>query len=370
MKIVEARIYEISLPLRQAFATGFGAIDRKPELIIELITDRGLRGFGESPTLSDPIYTSEFLDGCKAVLSQFILPCVMHKEFDNIEDFVAAYGNVVGNPIAKSGVQDAFWHLLAQHDSVSLKSLMHGSKTAICVGETLDLRTTTDEILKDAERFLAKGFRRIKLKIKPGWDIQPLNALREKWPDIDISVDCNASYSSSDDMTTLCRLDEFRLSMIEQPFAARDFVGHARLQSQIKTLVCLDESIQSLDDLKTAVALGSCKVVNIKPGRVGGLLESIAIQEYATSHDVKVWCGGMLETGIGRAFNMALASRAAFELPADMSPSNTFYTDDLVSPGLTLLPNGTIAVSDEPGLGYAIDMGKLQKYSVDTVTIK
>ncbi len=370
MKIVLARIHEVSLPLRQAFATGFGIIENKPELIIELVTDKGLRGFGESAALSEPVYTSEFVDGCKSVLRQFILPTILNREFSTIEEFAAAYAGIVGNPIAKTGVECAFWHLLAQHENRSLKSLVHGTQDTIDVGETIDLRSSVDEVVSDAEHLLEVGFHRIKLKIKPGWDVKPLSALRERWPGISISVDCNSSYSSDTDIELLVDFKKFNLSMIEQPFTARDLVGHARLQTKTNIPICLDESIESVDDLRTAVALGSCKVVNIKPGRVGGLLEAIAIQEYASDNDIEVWCGGMLETGIGRAFNMALASRSAFKIPNDMSPSNTFYEDDIVCQGLVLNPNGTINVSDEPGLGYEIDEEKLKKYTVDTITVK
>lgn len=369
MKIVSAKIHEVVLPLRRPFITGFGTIRNKPELIVELITEDGLHGYGESPALPDPTYTSEFIDSCLAVQEKFILPSVVGKEFSSIQEYVEQYAHVVGNQIAKCGAECAFWHLLAEKNHVSLSELLHGTQQSIEVGESIGIGERPNTVVKDAELLLKKGFRRIKLKVKPGWDEEPLQKLREKMPDVVLSIDCNATYDPTQHIDLLASFERFNLSMIEQPFPASDILGHATLQSLIKTPVCLDESIQSLDDLKTAVALKACKIVNIKPGRVGGLLESLTIEKYAIDHDLQVWCGGMLETGIGRAFNMALASRAAFTLPADMSPSSSVYMDDVVDDGLTLRSDGYIDISAKPGLGYDVNLEKLNKYTTRTVII-
>lgn len=369
MRIISAKIHEIELPLRHPFVTGFGTIKNKPELIVELITDNGKHGYGESAILPRPIYTSEFLESCIIAQEKFIIPSILGKEFNSVEDFVRQYKYVIGHQIAKCGVECAFWSLIAEEKHTSLSRLLYGTRQSVEVGEAIGIVSSVDEIIKEVEAVVARGFHRIKLKIKPGWDEKPLKEIRNRWSNIILSVDCNASYDPKNHISFLANLERFDLNMIEQPFLGTDILSHAKLQALTKTPVCLDESIQSLDDLKIAVALEACKIVNIKPGRVGGLLESILIEKYASKHNIGVWCGGMMETGVGRAFNMALASRPAFIYPADMSPSGSIYKDDIVDFGLALRSDGKIDVSDKIGLGYRINSEKMKRYTKRTIVI-
>jgi O-succinylbenzoate synthase len=369
MKLIRIDIFEVVLPLVHSFSTGFGTITSKPEIIVKITTDTGLVGYGEAATLAEPTYTAETADTCKLILMKHIGPRILGKSFDTPAEFREAYSDVVGNNLAKTGVELAFWHLYAQTEKRSLKSLFGGIKDEIPVGESVGIVGSIDTLIKNITELVNRGFVRIKVKIKPGWDIEPLTAIRKKWPDIDISADANASYNFAEHHELLTSLDAFNLSMLEQPLATNDFLGHAKLQKEMKTPICLDESIQNLNDAKTAIELGSCKIINIKPGRVGGILESIAIHDYAAQHDVGVWCGGMLESGIGRAFNVALASKSNFIYPADMSPQKAHYKDDITSPALELNERGCINVPDIPGLGYSINEKKLATYTVDTQTL-
>lgn len=366
MKIVQVDIFEVALPMTHPFSTGFGTITSKPTIIVKLVTDMGLAGFGEAATLTEPTYSAETAETSKLVLRAYIVPRILGKSFTTPEEFREAYQDIMGNNLAKTGVELAFWHLYAQDQQCSLKSLFGGKYKEIPVGESVGIVDSVDILIEKIAALVDKGFVRIKVKIKPGWDTEPLDAIRKKWPDIDLSADANASYNLSTHKKTLLALDKFNLSMLEQPLAHNDFVGHAQLQTEIITPVCLDEGIQNLNDAKTAIRLGSCKIINIKPGRVGGILESIAIHDYAAQNDIGVWCGGMLETGIGRAYNVALASKTNFIYPADMSPQKIHFKDDITSPLLELNDRGCIDVPDAVGLGYSIDEKKLHKYTIDT----
>lgn len=363
MKITKAEISIISLPMHTPFETGFGKISHKDEIIVALFTEDGMVGYGESATLSHPVYNHETTESCWLALKNSILPQVVGKDFDTVESFVASYANIVGNTAARAGAECAFWHLLAQKQNTSLKALFGGVQSNIMVGEGVGITNSTEELLGTVESYLQDGFRRIKVKIKPGWDHEPLAAIREHWPDIKLMADGNSQYSLADHAQTLISLEKYDLEMIEQPLASTDFVDHATLQSQTATPVCLDESIENLNDARTAIALGSCKVINIKIGRVGGVLEAMHIHDYAKEHGVTVWSGGMLETGVGRAFSLALASKPAFVHAADLSPYQMYFTDDITAPGLQLQKDGYIAVPDSPGLGFDIDAAKMKQYT-------
>jgi o-succinylbenzoate synthase len=369
MKIAHIEIFEVALPMSRALKTGFGNISNKHELIVKLITEDGLVGYGESASLDEPIYNPETTESCKLILTEYIAPAVIGKSFETAEEFREAYAHVVGNHIAKAGIECAFWHLMSQHDGRSLKSLFGGVKTEIAVGEGVSIKASLTELLDDVQQNLDRGFRRIKVKIKPGWDVEPLQAIRDRWPDIELSADANAAYRFETHAKLLQSLDRFSLSMLEQPLDFDDFVDHAALQDSMKTPICLDESIQSLNDARTAITLGSCQVINIKPSRVGGIVEALKIHDYSAAHGVSVWCGGMLETGVGRAFNLALASKSNFRHPADMSPLKSFYKDDITDPPLMLKSNGCMDVPDEPGMGFRVNDNKLQKYTVNKIVI-
>ena len=369
MKITKMELYKVALPMRQSFNTGFGEIKNKEVVIVKLTNDTGLVGYGESSTLQDPSYTHETVETCLHIQEKFIAPKIVGQAFNSAEELCAAYASIVGNNIAKAGVECAFWDLLSQKKGVPLVQLFGGVKDKIPVGEGVGIKSSIDELLQEVSDRLDEGFVRIKLKIKPGWDLQPLQTVRERWPDIDLTADGNSAYNLDEHRKVLESLDRFNLTMLEQPLPAGDLVGHASLQQNLKTPICLDESIESLDDARTAIALKSCRIINIKVGRVGGVLTSMKIHDLAAEHDIGVWCGGMLETGVGRAFNLALAAKENYIYPADMSPSRMHFLDDITEPGLSLTPDGYISVPQEPGLGFRIKEDALQQYSLIHVEI-
>lgn len=370
MKIIKVEIRDVVLPMLGSFTTGFGTIIDKHEIIVKLHADNGLIGYGEAPTLNQAIYNHETTQSCIHTLQESITPRILHRNFDTAMEFRLSYADIVGNLSAKNGAEGAFWHLVSQRDNISLKKLFGGVHTEIPVGEGVGIKETVEELLDDIQHFLDLGFIRIKVKIKPGWDIKPLRAIRDHWPDIELTVDGNSAYDYITDSQSLLSLASFKIDMIEQPLATDDFIDHATLQKALQIPVCLDESIESLNDARTAIALEACKVINIKSGRVGGMIEAMAIHDYAEANNISVWSGGMLETGIGRAFNLALASKSNYRHAADMSPYQLYYADDITEPGLLIKSNGCIDVPDVPGLGFTIREDKLEKYTINNIILE
>jgi o-succinylbenzoate synthase len=369
MKIVKMEIRKLALPMVHSFKTGFGEITHKETVITKLHTADGMVGYGESSSLFAPIYNHETNDTCVYMQEKFIAPRIVGRDFATPEEFRAAYATIVGNRTAQTGPECAFWHLVAQRDNKSLKELVGGVKKEIPVGESIGIKPSIEETLREIEQRISEGYVRIKVKVKPNWDIEVLTAIRDRWPDINLTVDGNSAYSLDEDEDVLRSFGRFNLTMLEQPFATDRFVDHAKLQENLKTPICFDEGIESVEGIRTANALGSCKVVNLKPGRVGGLIESIKIHDFAAAHNMGVWCGGMLETGIGRAFNIALASKENFVYPADMSPYQLYFAEDIVQPSFVVKPNGHVDVPDAPGLGYEINDDQIEKFTVEKVVV-
>jgi O-succinylbenzoate synthase len=369
MKIVRMDLLRVAIPMVRSFATSWGTISHKESIIVKLHTADGLVGYGETTSFAQPLYNHETINSCLYVLRHFIAPLVVGKSFETPEELALAFRDIVDNLSAKLGPECAFWHLVAQRDGVSLKRLLGGTLDEIPVGESVGMERSVATALGVVEQALAHGYSRIKLKVKPGYDVELLSEIRKRWPDIELTADSNCGYRSDEHLDHLVRLDDYGLAFLEQPFAGSDLVGHAQLQARMKTPICLDESIESTDDARTAQALGSGRVINIKPGRVGGLVESLRIYDFAAEHDIGVWCGGIFETGIGRAFNIALASKERCVYPADMSPYDRFFEADLVSDSFRIKPSGYIDVPDTPGLGFEIDEDNLRRYTKETVTI-
>jgi O-succinylbenzoate synthase len=292
---------------------------------------------------------------------------VKDKEFNNAEELMQLLKPIKGHPFAKTAVETAVWMILSLEANQPLSKLLGGTREKIGVGESIGIHPTIESTLEEIELRMEQGFQRMKVKTKPGWDVKLVKAIREKIGDYDLMVDANSSYTLND-LPTLKELDTFDLMMTEQPLADDDIIDHATLQKQIKTPVCLDESIHSAEDARKAIEIGATKIINIKPGRVGGLLESKKIHDVCKENGVGVWCGGMLETGIGRAFNIAVASLPNYIYPADMSPVNFFYKDDLVKESFTVDNKGFITVPTKPGLGFEIDEEKIKKYTTDSFT--
>lgn len=362
MIIQKAELFIVDLPLIHPFTTSFGTIDKRSTVIIKLFAKNGNVGWGEAPALILPLYNSETVATTMIALQQYLLPFVIGKSFETPQELVSSYAYVKGHNFAKHGLECAFWSLLSNAKGISLSKIFGGTRKHIGVGESIGIHKTINLTLEEISLRLSEGYQRIKVKIKPEWDIQLVDAIRKKFGNIPLMVDANSAYTLRD-IKTLKKLDTFHLVMIEQPLADTDIIDHATLQKQIKTPICLDESILSHDDARKAVELGACKIINIKPGRVGGIVESLKIHDYCRKRSVPVWCGGMLESGIGRAFNIALASLSGFSLPADMSPSSIFYKEDIIDPTYVVDASGYIAVPTVPGLGFSVDEKRLKHYT-------
>ena len=322
-------------------------------------------GIGECVAGEEPNYSYETVETAEMMLERHLVPAIMGLEFPSPRELGTALTNAVrGHPMARAAVEMAAWHLDAQQRGVSLSAALGGGTDRVQVGVSIGLQGTIEELLLEIQRYVDAGYRRVKLKIAPGHDWEFVRHAREAFPELALQVDANAAYGAGD-IDHLKRFDTLGLLMIEQPFAEDDLVSHAKLQKVIETPVCLDESIGSAHDCETALALGAAGVVNIKPGRVGGHAESIRIHDMCANAGVPVWCGGMLETGIGRAHNLALASLPNFRYPADLSASDRYWHRDVVVPPFALQPDGTIAVPGRAGLGVDIDERFLDEIRAD-----
>lgn len=350
----------IRLQLVMPFRTSFGTETAKECLLVRLETG-GVVGWGECVAGPDPGYSEEFNEGAWAVLRDHLLPRLLGRDLEP-EGVAPALAGVRGNRMAKAAVEMAVLDAHARRRGVSVREELGGTAPEVPVGVSLGITDTTGELLEAVQRNVAAGYRRIKLKIAPGFDVERVGAVRAAFPDIRLSVDANAAYTP-EDADLLAQLDAFDLLMLEQPLSHEDLVEHAALQSRISTPICLDESIRSADDARAALALGACRIINIKPGRVGGLLEARMIHDVALQAGVPVWCGGMLETGLGRAANLALASLPGFTLPGDISSSARYFPEDLTEP-FVAGPDGMMRVPDGPGLGVSPVRERLETATV------
>ncbi|MER2599659.1 MAG: o-succinylbenzoate synthase [Caldilineales bacterium] len=349
MRIERIELHHIELPLRTPFENSQGRETVRPAILVAL-QSQGLTGWGECVAFSAPWYTSETVGTAWHLLADFLAPRLLDMEISQPEQVAAAFAAVRGHPMARASLEAAAWDWFGQARGQSLAAMLGSVQPAVPVGVSLGIAASLDALLAQAEAYVAAGYRRIKLKIKPGWDMQPVAALRQRWPDLALQVDANSAYTLAD-AAHLRKLDAFDLLLIEQPLHHDDIVEHAALQRQLRTPLCLDESIQSPQQARWALAIGACRVISIKPGRVGGLTAAKEIHDLCLSHEVPVWCGGMLETNIGRAGNVALAGLPGFTLPGDISASARYFQQDIAAPDFTLNPDSTITVPDRPGLG-------------------
>lgn len=362
MKIEAVALRQVSMPLQAPFETSFGVEQDRQCVIVEIHAE-GLHGWGECVAGAAPGYSYETTQTAWSILSEFLIPLLLQGKANGPAEFGRLAGRVSGHPMAKAGMELALWDLLGKAQNVPLAKLLGGERTTVPVGVSVGIQPDEHTLLETVEGYLAQGYRRIKLKIKPGRGLQPVEQVRRRYPDLALQVDANAAYSS-DDLQELAELDGHGLLMIEQPFAPQDLIGHIRLSERISTPLCLDESIGSVLEARQALELGACQVVNIKAGRVGGLSEAAAIHDACVAKDAPVWCGGMLETGIGRAANLALATLPGFTLPGDISASERYYAEDLAWPRFMLNPDSTIDVPQGEGLGVEIDSEALERFTV------
>jgi O-succinylbenzoate synthase len=362
--LVLAEVRQVALPLLKPFVTGFGVTSTRQTVLVHLRDEDGHEGWGEGPALDHPYYLPDTTASTYRTAVDFALPLALRAAGPQPGVVAAAMGVIRGNTFARSGVEEAFWSLQAAAEGRSISDLMGGERDSVPVGESLSIADTIDETLAEVELRLGEGYRRIKLKIRPGWDVEPVRAVRESFgDDVMVQVDANAAYTL-DDVDVLRRLDAFGLACIEQPLAWDALLEHATLQRAIATPVCLDETLRSAEDVRRALDIDACRNVNLKPGRVGGLTESLRIAELCRSRGVALWCGGMLESGIGRAGNLALCSVAGFTDPADMSPASVLFEWDLVDPTFEVEPDGTIPVPSAAGLGFAVRHDRIEAQTV------
>ncbi|MBI4545265.1 MAG: o-succinylbenzoate synthase [Gemmatimonadetes bacterium] len=363
MRIERIELQVIRLRLQEPFRISSGQTHERRILLLK-VEGEGARGYGECVADETPHYSYETVQTARWVLEQHLIPAALAREFASASEFAALLAAAArGHPMAKAALEMAVWDLEARRRGVSLAALLGGSKQAVEAGVSLGIREEVEELLERIGRFWAEGYRRVKLKIAPGRDVGVLESVRSRFPDLPLMVDANAAYTPAE-LEHVARLDAFGLMMIEQPFAADELLAHAELQARLATPVCLDESITSPATCALAIRLGSCRTVNIKAGRVGGHAASLEIHDLCARAGVPVWCGGMLESGIGRAHNVALASLPNFRLPGDTSASRRYWARDVVRPEFELQPDGTLAVPAGPGIGVEVDEGFLKTLEV------
>ena len=382
MIITRVRLHRISMPLVSPFTTSFGTEHSKEALIVEIGADTAagpVTGWGECVAMEDPLYSSEYVDGCAQVIGRWLVPALTagqqggphgpgDAEGGDADDLVAEtvghrLRHVIGHPMAKAAVEMAVLDAQLRASGQSFAAYLGGVRSTVPSGVSVGIQESIEQTLRVVEGYLDDGYVRIKLKIKPGWDVELVRAVRGVFgDDVPLQVDANAAYTLLD-ATTLRRLDEFGLLLLEQPLAEDDLRQHAVLATRLQTPLCLDESVVSARSAADAIALGAAQVINIKPGRVGGYLEAVRIHDLARAHGIAVWCGGMLETGLGRSANAALASLPGFVLPGDISASSRFYDVDLTEP--VEMVDGQVAVDTTPGIGRAPIPELLERFRTD-----
>jgi O-succinylbenzoate synthase len=362
MRIDAIFLRELRLPLVQPFQTSFGTTTERRILLVEL-RGEGLTGWGECVAGEHPFFSDETVDTAWLVIQQELATALAAADPEHGGKCPGIFKQVRGHRMAKAALENAVWDLEAQMKRIPLASLLGGTRETIDCGVSIGIQPTLEQQLAEVEKEVGAGYQRIKLKIKPGWDIKVLEAVRNRWPEIQLSVDANSAYRLND-ADHIVTWDEFNLLMIEQPLWADDFYFHSMLQKRLETPICLDESIRNRRDALAAIEMESCRIINIKCGRVGGFSEAIAVHNAAQERGVPVWCGGMLESGIGRAHNIALSSLDNFTLPGDVSASKRYWKEDIIEPEVVVSKTGEITVPDTPGRGYEVRTDLVEKLTV------
>jgi o-succinylbenzoate synthase len=368
MKIESITLREIHMPLVHFFETSFGRTTQRRILLLTLHTD-GPEGWGECVAGENPFYSEESIDTAWYATEQYLAPSLLGKTIERAADVPALFARVRGHRMAKGALENALWDAEAQEKGLPLWRLLGGSQTEIGCGVSIGIQNSVEQLLEKIETELAAGYRRIKVKCKPGWDIEVFEKIRARWPEILLSCDANSAYTL-DQIGHLRQFDRFNLLMIEQPLWHDDFYFHARLQKELKTRICLDEAIHNRRDAQAAIELGACGIINIKVGRVGGFSEAVAVHNVAQQAGIPVWCGGMLESGIGRSHNIALSTLPNFTLPGDVSASKRYWKEDLIEPPVEVSPQGLIKAPVTPGRGFQIKTDLIEKLTTRKQTLK
>jgi O-succinylbenzoate synthase len=356
MRVDRVELLQVRLPLIREFETSSHRKSYLEHVLVRVEDAGGAVGWGEIASPSGPFFCGETVDTCWTIATGHLVPALLGADWEHPAQVPGLWARVRGNEFAKAGLDMACWALWSQATGVPLAEALGGERRSVVVGVSLGIEATVDALLEQVARHVEAGYARVKLKIAPGWDVEPVAAVRAAYPDVALHVDANGAYTEDEDhLTALRALDGERLLMIEQPFAPRNLMAAARLQAVIDTPVCLDESVVDGHDLETALAVGACRVLNIKVSRMGGLTAAVAAHDLAREHGIPVWCGGMYEFGVGRAANLAISSLPGFELPSDVSGSDKYYTRDVVVPPIRA-DRGSVRVPwDTPGLGHDVD---------------
>lgn len=368
MIIQSIELLEIRLPLIDFFETSFGRTTERRIVLARVRDADGAEGWGECTAGEGPFYSDEWTDSAWETLLAFLGPMVVGKQVASAADVFGLMKPVRGHRMAKATIENACWDLEAKKLGMPLWKHLGGMRSEIASGVSIGIQDATEILLEKIRREVDAGYQRIKIKIKPGWDVDVLARVRREFPDIRLMGDANSAYTLSD-VPLLKELDRFDLMMLEQPLAHDDIFDHAQLQRQIKTAVCLDESIRTPEDATHAIGLGSCRIINVKLGRIGGHTEAKRVEQVARENDIPVWCGGMLESGIGRAHNIAMSTLSGFSLPGDVSASARYWEEDIIEPPVTVSANGTIAAPDGPGIGFNINHERVDALTVRKQTI-
>lgn len=368
MKIDAITLREIQMPLVHFFETSFGRTTHRRIILVQAHCE-GVDGWGECVAGEGPFFNEEWTDEAWATLVSYLSVVMIEAQIGSAAESADVMSRIRGHRMAKAAVENALWDAEAKQKQVPLWKLLGGSRREIACGVSIGIQNSPEQLLGKIETELTAGYQRIKVKVKPGWDLKILEAIRSRWPGILLSCDANSAYTPQD-TEHLQKFDAFNLLMIEQPLWSDDIYHHSKLQPKLKTALCLDESIHHARDAAMAAELKACRIINIKVGRVGGHSEAKRVHDTCRDVNIPVWCGGMLESGIGRAHNIALSSLENFSLPGDVSASKRYWKEDIIHPAVEVSANGTIAVREGPGIGYEIDLERIEKLTVRKELIK
>ncbi len=369
MLIERLDIIRIKNPFASPFETSFVKFLERDALIIKIYAE-GHVGYGECKAFFAPLYNPEDNGTCMHIIKNVIAPAILGKEIDGPEDFMNTVSFIRGNKLAKAAVENALWDIEVKRTGKCLKTLLGGTQSQVEIGISLGIQPSVDVLLQKVEKAQLDGYKRTKIKIKPGWDYEVVKAVREAFPEIVLTIDANSAYTL-DDIQLFKSMDPFKLTFIEQPLGENDIIDHAKLQKEIQTAICLDESIESVEDARQAIEMGSCRVINIKSSRCGGIYEAVKIHDLCMAYKIPVWCGGMTETGIGRVQNIALASLPNFTLAHDIAPSARYFEKDIVQPSVEMTDKGMMHVPDKNnGITYTVDEDAIDRIAVSKVIIR
>jgi len=368
MKVEAITLREIRMPLKYFFETSFGRSESRRILLVTAHCE-DIDGWAECVAGDRPFFSYEWIETAWATIRDFLAPALIGINFTRARDSIGRMSHIRGHNMAKAALENSLWDAEAKQKRQPLWKLLGGTLREINCGVSIGIQNSHEQLLEKIETELAAGYQRIKVKVKPGWDFEILSKIRKRWPNVLLSCDANSAYGNVH-LLDLRKFDDFNLLMIEQPLWYDDILEHAKLQRLLKTSICLDESIRNVRDAEEAIELQACRIINIKVGRLGGFSEAIAVHNVCERNRLPVWCGGMLETGIGRAHNLALSTLPNFRLPGDVSAAKRYWVEDIVEPEITVSSRGTIPVSDEPGTGYEIRQELIEKLTVRSETIR